>query len=68
MKLLNYLREKFDIKNDRQLALRLDISTPVVSRVRNGKAPVSAEFMIRVHEVFDLPIAEIKQLCVEDQH
>lgn len=63
MKLLDELQSRFEIKNDRHLAAKLDISTPVVSRVRNGKCAVSAEIMIRIHEVFGLPIAEIKELC-----
>ena len=63
MKLLDYLKEKFDIKNDRQLAIELGASHPTVSKIRNGKAKVSAEFMIAVHEKFNMPIAEIKELC-----
>lgn len=63
MKLLDELQSRFEIKNDRQLAARLDVSTPVLSRIRNGKCAVSAEIMIRVHEVFGLPIAEIKEFC-----
>ena len=56
-------KNNFDIRNDRHLAARLDVSTPVISRIRNGKCAVSAEIMIRVHEVFGLPIADIKELC-----
>jgi plasmid maintenance system antidote protein VapI len=63
LKLLDELQSRFDIKNDRQLAAKLDVSTPVMSRVRNGKCAVSADIMIRIHEVFGLPIAEIKGLC-----
>jgi len=63
LKLLDELQSRFDIKNDRQLAAKLDVSTPVMSRVRNGKCAVSADIMIRIHEVFGLPIAEIKELC-----
>lgn len=63
MKLLDELQSRFEIKNDRQLAAKLDISTPVVSRVRNGKCKVSADIIIRIHEVFGLPIAEIKGMC-----
>ena len=65
MKLLDELIARFNVKNDRQLAMALGVSTPVISRVRNGKAAVSAEFMIRIHEVYAMPIAEIKALCAE---
>jgi len=63
MKLLDALQKQFDIRNDRHLAARLDVSTPVISRIRNGKCAVSADIMIRIHEVFGLPIAKIKELC-----
>jgi len=62
MKLLDELQKRFDIPNDRQLAARLKVSTPVISRIRNGKCAVSADIMIRIHEVFEIPIAEIKGL------
>jgi transcriptional regulator with XRE-family HTH domain len=62
MKLLDELQKRFDIPNDRQLAARLNVSTPVISRIRNGKCAVSADIMIRIHEVFEIPIAEIKGL------
>ncbi len=65
MKLIDELQKRFEVKNDRHLAMALSVSTPVISRIRNGKAAVSADFMIRVHEVYGLPIAEIKQLCAE---
>jgi len=63
LKLLDELQSRFEIKNDRQLAAKLDVSTPVISRVRNGKCAVSADMMIRIHEIFALPIADIKELC-----
>jgi plasmid maintenance system antidote protein VapI len=63
MKLLDTLQKRFKIPNDRQLAARMNISTPVISRIRNGKCAVSADIMIRIHEVFGLSIADIKRLC-----
>lgn len=65
MKLLDELIARFNVKNDRQLAMQLGISTPVVSRIRNNKSAVSAEIIIRIHEVYGMPIAEIKALCAE---
>lgn len=63
MKLLDELQSRFEIKNDRQLAAKLNLSTPVISRIRNGRNNVSADVIIRIHEVLGLPIAEIKELC-----
>lgn len=61
--ILDELQKRFDIKNDRQLSIKLEVAPPVLSRIRNGKAKVSAEVMIAIHESFGLSIAEIKELC-----
>lgn len=61
--ILDELQKRFDIKNDRQLSIKLGVAAPVISRLRNGKSKVSAEMMIAIHEVFGLPIAEIKELA-----
>lgn len=60
MKLLDYLRARFEIKNDRKLAQELGFSTPTISKIRTGKYNVSAELIIAVHERFNMPIKEIK--------
>lgn len=63
MKLLDHLKEKFNVKNDRQLAIEIGISHPTISRIRCGHKKASAELIIAVHEKYGIPIAEIKQLC-----
>lgn len=64
MKLLDYLKETFNVKNDRQLAIELGLSHPTISRIRTGHKKASAEVMIAVHEKYSMPIAQIKELCV----
>lgn len=61
--ILDELQKRFDIKNDRQLSIKIGVAPPVLSRIRNGKAKVSAEMIIAVHEVFGIPIAEIKEMA-----
>jgi transcriptional regulator with XRE-family HTH domain len=63
LKLLDYLKETFNVKNDRQLALEMGISHPTISRIRRGHKKASAEVIIAVHEKYGIPIAEIKELC-----
>jgi plasmid maintenance system antidote protein VapI len=63
VKLLDTLKEKYDLKNDAAISKTLEVAPPVISRIRNGKAPVSAELMIKIHETFGMPIADIKALC-----
>lgn len=67
MSIIDYLRTEYSIKTDRELAKELDLSTPVISRIRNSKCGVSADVIIRIHEKFNIPIAEIKSLCSSDQ-
>ncbi len=62
MKLLDYLQKTYDIKNDRQLALRIGFSTPTLSKIRTGKYKVSADMIIAIHEKFGMSIKEIKKL------
>jgi transcriptional regulator with XRE-family HTH domain len=61
MKLLDYLKETYEIKNDRQLAIRIGVSMPTISKIRNGHNGVSAETKIAIHKAFDMPIAEIEE-------
>ena len=67
MKLLDHLTMLGNFRNDAQMAEALEISAPVISRIRNGKCNVSAEIMIKIHEKYNMPIAEIKALCLSDQ-
>jgi DNA-binding XRE family transcriptional regulator len=62
MKLLDYLQKTYDIKNDRQLALKIGFSTPTLSKIRTGKYKVSADMIIAIHEKFGMTIKDIKRL------
>ena len=62
MKLLDFLKQKFDIKNDRQLALALGIQAPAISKIRHGHSAITADFILKVHETFEIPVKEIKAL------
>lgn len=62
MKLLDFLKKKFEIKNDRQLALAMGVRAPAISKIRNGRSSITADFILKVHETFDIPIKEIKAL------
>lgn len=60
--LLDYLRAKLRLKNDRALANALGTGAPLISKVRSGQKPLSASLMIRIHEVTGLSIREIRDL------
>jgi plasmid maintenance system antidote protein VapI len=62
MKLLDFLKLQFDIKNDRQLALALGVQAPAISKIRHGHSSITADFILKVHETFEIPVKEIKAL------
>jgi transcriptional regulator with XRE-family HTH domain len=61
--LLDYLKDRFGLRNDRELARELGVQSGYVSRVRHGHLPVSASLMLGIHDVFGLEIHEIKALA-----
>jgi plasmid maintenance system antidote protein VapI len=62
MKLLDFLKLQFDIKNDRQLALALGVQAPAISKIRHGHSSITADFILKVHETFEIPVKDIKAL------
>ncbi len=60
--ILDVLKEKYDLKNDAAIAKALEIAPPIVSRIRNAKSNVSAEIILKIHETFGMPVADIKAL------
>jgi len=59
---LDYLKEKRLVRNDRDLARVLDVNPPLLSKIRNGHLKFGAWMILAVHEEFDIPIKEIKAL------
>ena len=60
--LLDKLISRLQLKNDRALADALDVDPPVISNIRGHRLPVGATLLIRMHEVSDLSIAELRLL------
>lgn len=60
--LLDGLIEKLRLKNDAALCRALEIAPPVVSKIRHKRLPVGASLLIRMHEVSDLSIKELRSL------
>ena len=65
MKLLEHLIKNYGFKNDRAIALNMKISIGTPSKIRTGKIKPSASIIIKIHEQFGIPIAEIKSLINE---
>jgi plasmid maintenance system antidote protein VapI len=61
-KLLNSLLNKLQLKNDAALSRALEVAPPVISKIRHRRLPVGASILIRMHEVSDLSVAELREL------
>jgi hypothetical protein len=62
---LNYLKRRYRLKNDRRLALALGVKPPNICKLRNGTTTFGPEWILRVHDATGLPIGEIKRMLAE---
>jgi len=60
--LLDSLIEKLSLKNDAALSRALEVAPPVISKIRHRRLPVGASLLIRMHEVSDLSIRDLRIL------
>jgi hypothetical protein len=61
-RLLDTLRERMQLKNDAGLSRALEVAPPVISKIRHRALPVGASMLIRMHEVTELSIRELRDL------
>jgi hypothetical protein len=61
-RLLDELLQRLSLKNDAGLSRALEVAPPVISKIRHRKLPVGASMLIRMHEVTDLPIGDLRVL------
>jgi transcriptional regulator with XRE-family HTH domain len=60
--LLAAVSEHLNVKNDLQLARMLGISPPIISKIRHRKMVVGPSLLIRMHEITNLSIKELRAL------
>lgn len=61
--LIDHLLSEYNVRNDAALSRLLGVHPPTISKMRTGRMSLTPSFMIRVHETFDIPIAEIKRIA-----
>jgi hypothetical protein len=61
-KLLDGIIARLKLKNDAALARALEVAPPLISKIRHRRLPVGASLLIRIHEVTDLPVHELREL------
>jgi hypothetical protein len=60
--LLASLIGRLNVKNDAALSRALEVAPPVISKIRHRRIPVGASLLIRMHEVTDLSIKDLRLL------
>lgn len=61
-RLLDALLVQLNLKNDAALSKVLGVAPPVVSKVRHHKLAIGASMLIRMHEVSNLSIRDLRFL------
>lgn len=60
--LLESLIERLNLKNDAALSRALEVAPPLISKIRHRRLPVGASLLIRMHEVSNLSIQDLRAL------
>ncbi len=60
--LFDALIEKLKLKNDAALGRLLEVAPPVISKIRHRRLAVGASLLIRMHEVSELSIKDLRIL------
>lgn len=61
-RVLDAIMEKLHLKNDAALSRALEVAPPVISKIRHRTLPIGATILLRMHEVSDFSIRELRAL------
>ena len=61
-RVLDAIIAKLRLKNDAALARLLEVAPPVISKIRHNTLPIGATILIRMHEISDYSIRELRDL------
>lgn len=60
--LFDALHANFRLKNDAALARLLEVNPSIISKIRHRRLPVGGALLIRIHEVTELNISDLRFL------
>ncbi len=60
--LLDAIIAKLKLKNDAALSRALDVAPPVISKIRHRTLPIGATILLRMHDVSNFSIRELRAL------
>ena len=61
-KVLDAIIAKLQLKNDAALSRVLEVAPPVISKIRHYTLPIGATILLRMHEVSDISIRDLRTL------
>ncbi len=59
---VDHLIARAGLRNDAELARFIGVTAATVSKIRAGKMTLSPGILLRLHETFGLPVAELRRL------
>jgi hypothetical protein len=65
-RVLDAIITRLRLKNDAALSRVLEVAPPVISKIRHNTLPIGATILLRMHEVSDYSIRELRALMVRD--
>jgi len=65
-RVLDAIIRKLRLKNDAALSRVLEVAPPVISKIRHNTLPIGATILLRMHEVSDYSIRELRALMVRE--
>lgn len=60
--LMDTLIKQLSLKNDAALSRALEVAPPVISKIRHRRLPVGASLLIRMHEISEMSIRQLRDL------
>ena len=63
--LFDVIKVEFEIKTDAELARKLDLTAPQISKVRARVNGCTDSMILRIHEAFGLTAQEIRELAAK---
>ncbi len=61
-RVLDAIMDRLNLKNDAALSRALEVAPPVISKIRHRTLPIGATILLRMHEVSEFSIRELKSL------
>ena len=66
-RVLDAIIARLRLKNDAALSRVLEVAPPVISKIRHNTLPIGATILLRMHEISDYSIRELRALMIAPQ-